>query len=42
MQAQAIAKVDLLLEFIALYEAWGKPDRALDYQRLRKETLAAR
>ncbi len=29
---------DTILAFIALYEAWGKPDRAEEYQRLRETT----
>ncbi len=32
---------DVVLAFIALYEAWGKPDEAEEYRRLRDQVLAA-
>jgi tetratricopeptide (TPR) repeat protein len=32
---------DIILEFIALYDAWGKPDRAEEYRRLRTEVTSA-
>jgi eukaryotic-like serine/threonine-protein kinase len=32
---------DIVVEFIALYQAWGKPDRADEFRRLRDEMLTA-
>jgi serine/threonine protein kinase len=31
---------DVLVEYIALYNAWDKPEKALEYQAIREETLA--
>jgi len=31
---------DVLVEFINLYNAWGKPERAAEYQAIRDQTLA--
>jgi hypothetical protein len=31
---------DILIEFIALYSAWGKPERVQAYEALRQQTLA--
>jgi serine/threonine protein kinase/tetratricopeptide (TPR) repeat protein len=31
---------DILVEFIALYNAWGKPEKADEYHALREQTLA--
>jgi hypothetical protein len=33
---------DVLIEFIALYEAWGKTEKATEYRRLQQEARAAR
>jgi hypothetical protein len=33
---------DVILQFIALYDAWGKPEKVEEYQRLRAEALASR
>src|SRR6185369_10839947 len=30
---------DVILEFIALYRAWGKADKVAEYERLREEAL---
>jgi hypothetical protein len=31
---------DILVEYIALYQAWGKPERAREYEVMREQTLA--
>ena len=31
---------DVLVEFMRLYEAWGKPEKADEYRLLREQTLA--
>jgi len=33
---------DIIIEFIALYEPWGKPDKAEEYRRLRAESVGPR
>jgi serine/threonine protein kinase len=33
---------DVIIEFIALYQAWGKPDKVAEYERLREEALRLR
>jgi tetratricopeptide (TPR) repeat protein len=33
---------DIIIEFIALYQAWGKPDKVAEYQSLQREALATR
>jgi len=31
---------DILLEYIALYSAWGKPEKLLEFENMRSETMA--
>jgi hypothetical protein len=40
MGTQVANPDDVLIEFIALYNAWGKPEQADEYKAIRELTLA--